>query len=334
MRNIIIALSLLVLSSCVDVEERSNNNIQNFEALWSMVDQKYCFFDYKNKEYGLDWDEVYRRYKPMISDTLDQIELFSILGDMLAELKDGHVNMTSYFNYARYWGWKENYPTNYSDTLQRRYLGTNYYIAGGLKYVIFLPDTVGYISCTSFNSSFSENNLSYALALLSPCKGLILDLRSNGGGLLTLSERLAARFTDEKILTGYIRHKTGSGHSDFSDYEPTYLSPSNLVQWNKKVVVLTNRSVFSAANDCVNMLKCCKNVTIVGDKTGGGSGLPFTSELPNGWSVRFSACPCYDKDKKDIEFGIEPDYYVNLTDEDFAKGKDTMIEFARKLLVP
>ena len=28
--------------------------------------------------------------------------------------------------------------------------------------------------------------------------------------------------------------------------------------------------------------------------TGGGSGLPFSSELPNGWSVRFSASPMYE----------------------------------------
>ena len=80
-------------------------------------------------------------------------------------------------------------------------------------------------------------------------------------------------------------------------------------------------------------MKSLGNVTIVGDTTGGGCGLPFTSELPNGWTVRFSACPSYDKDCKQVEFGIEPDYFVSLTDDDFRQGKDTLIEFARKLLV-
>jgi len=32
-------------------------------------------------------------------------------------------------------------------------------------------------------------------------------------------------------------------------------------------------------------------VTIIGDKTGGGSGLPFSSELPNGWALPSSARP-------------------------------------------
>ena len=95
---------------------------------------------------------------------------------------------------------------------------------------------------------------------------------------------------------------------------------------------MTNRSVFSAANEFVKYMKCCPNVKIVGDRTGGGEGLPFTSELPNGWAVRFSACPMYDRDRQMTEFGIDPDYKVSLTSEDFARGKDMIIEFARKVI--
>ena len=71
---------------------------------------------------------------------------------------------------------------------------------------------------------------------------------------------------------------------------------------------------------------------IIGDKTGGGSGLPFSSELPNGWSVRFSASPMYDPHMQHLEFGIEPDIKVDMTSEDMQKGVDTIIETARKQL--
>ena len=74
------------------------------------------------------------------------------------------------------------------------------------------------------------------------------------------------------------------------------------------------------------------NVTLLGDKSGGGSGLPFTSELPNGWVVRFSASPHLDADKQQIEFGIDPDVKVDMTEEDKARGLDTLIEAARRLL--
>ena len=74
------------------------------------------------------------------------------------------------------------------------------------------------------------------------------------------------------------------------------------------------------------------NVTIMGDRTGGGSGFPFTSELPNGWTVRFSACPMLDENKQLTEFGIDPDIPVAITDEDLWNGIDTIVEKAIELL--
>ena len=60
--------------------------------------------------------------------------------------------------------------------------------------------------------------------------------------------------------------------------------------------------------------------------------LLFTSEIPCGWSIRFSASPMLDPQMNQIEFGINPDVKVDMTNEDMQKGKDTMIEIACKLL--
>ena len=89
---------------------------------------------------------------------------------------------------------------------------------------------------------------------------------------------------------------------------------------------------YSATNDFVNAMRYFPNVTLVGDKTGGGSGLPFSSELPNGWGVRFSASPHLNAKKQHIEFGIDPDEEVDMAKEDEDKGIDTIIERARELL--
>lgn len=75
-------------------------------------------------------------------------------------------------------------------------------------------------------------------------------------------------------------------------------------------------------------MKTLPHVTIMGDQTGGGSGLPFNSELPNGWRVRFSASPMLDVDKKHTEYGVLPDIKVELKKGDIEKGKDTLIEEA------
>lgn len=324
-------IAAMLMVACVDTEERPDTPTGNFEALWHIIDEHYCFFDYKQHVYGLDWQEVYNKYKVRVNDNMSSTQLFEVLCDMLGELRDGHVNLISSMDYGRYWAWHEAYPQNYSDTLERRYLGTDYRIAGGMSYRI-LDDNIGYIRYASFASPVGEGNMDDCFSYLALCRGLIIDVRNNGGGELTTAERLAARFVQEKTLVSYMQHKTGTGHSDFSQLEARYLEPSSNLRWHKGVCVLTNRSVFSAANDFAVMMHALPNVKLVGDHTGGGSGMPMSSSLPNGWSVRYSACPIYDKNKQQTEFGIDPDVSVSLTDEATVAGIDLIIEKARELL--
>ena len=331
-RFLLYLLSLLfTLSACVNEPEYENTPRGNFEALWRIIDEHYCFFDYKKQAYGLDWNEVYRRYAPQLSANLTEEQTFEVLTNMLSELKDGHVNLYSPFDVGRNWAWHEKYPRNLSDSLLRKYLGTDYRIATGLKYRI-LDDNIGYIRCATFINDFGSGNLDNILLYLAPCNGLIIDLRDNSGGLVTSAEELAARFTNETLTVGYLQHKRGRGHNDFSPLSEQKLKPSRGLRWQKKVVVLTNRGVYSAANEFVKYMKCCPQVTIVGDRTGGGAGLPFSSELPNGWAVRFSACPMYDRDGQNTEFGIAPHHLVGLRGTDLRRGRDTLIEYARRLL--
>lgn len=326
-------LILLVplMAACVDEDEYDDTPQGNFEALWKIIDEHYCFLDYKQHEYGLDWQQVYNKYRVRVQGQLTDLQLFEVLTQMLGELRDGHVNLSTSYDYGRYWSWFENYPANVSDTLLRRYMGTDYKIASGLRYRI-LDDNIGYIRYESFSSPIGEGNIDEALMYMMLCQGLIIDIRGNGGGDLTYAELLAARFCKEKTLVGYTQHKTGKGHSDFSSLEPQYIEPSSNIRWTKPVVVLTNRQVFSAANEFTMYMKAMPMVKVVGDHTGGGAGMPFSSSLPNGWVVRFSAIPTYDAQRQSTEFGIDPDYYVSLSDEDVLKGRDTIIEFARQLL--
>lgn len=328
---IITVVTLCFTASCVDEEQYSDTPRGNFEALWKIMDEHYCFFDYKAEQLGLDWNEVYQRYSQQIDNDMTEAQLFEVLGNMLGELQDGHVNMYAPFDQSRCWSWKENYTQNFSDTLQRRYLGTDYKIASGLKYRK-LDDNIGYIYCGTFEYNFGEGNLDEVFLELATCNALIVDVRDNGGGMLSSAEKLAARFMQEETLVGYMQHKTGTGHNDFSAMEEQRLKPSSGIRWHKRVAVLTNRSVFSAANEYVKYMKCCSNAVIIGDRTGGGAGMPFSSELPNGWAIRLSACPIYDRNGNSTEHGIAPDHNVSLVDEDFQRGKDTIIEYARSIL--
>lgn len=321
----------LLPSSCIQEEKYADTPEGNFEQLWKIIDEKYCFFEYK----GIDWNAVHDEYAAKIKPNMSPENLFEVLSKMLFVLKDGHVNLSSAHNTSFYDDWYQNYPWNYSEEIvSQYYLGrasTDYRTAAGLKYKI-LDDNIGYIRYESFQSAVGDGNLDEVLSYLAPSNGLIIDIRDNKGGNLTNSTRIAARFTNEKVLTGYISHKTGKGHKDFSDPIATYVEPSKGVRWQKKVVVITNRRCYSATNDFVNNMKDLPNVILLGDKTGGGSGLPFSSELPNGWTIRFSASPIFDKNMQQIEFGIDPDVKVNMDPKDEQRNKDTLIEEARKLL--
>lgn len=324
-RHLYIYILLFLVSGCIREEQFDNSPKGNFEALWKIMDEGYCFFEYKD----IDWDAVYRKYEPMITEDMSQDGLFEVLGNMLGELKDGHVNLYSASDMSRYWSWHEDYPRNFDIlTIENQYLGNNYRIAGGMKYTI-LSDNIGYVYYEDFSRAVGEANLDEMLAYFAPCNGIIFDVRDNGGGTLTYAERIAARFTNEKVHTGYIMHKTGPGHNEFSQPKPVYVEASNRIRWQKPVAVLTNRSAYSTTNEFANIMRYMPNAVLIGDRTGGGAGLPFTSELPNGWGVRFSASPHLDAEKNHIEFGIEPDIKVNLTT---LTRHDDIIEEARKTL--
>src|ERR1035437_5732586 len=324
--SLIIMLSIVLLPSCMNEPAvQPNTHEGNFQALWKIIDTRYCYLDYKH----INWDSIYTVYHQQLPSATAEIPFFNLMGQMLDELKDGHVNLYSDFNTSRYWKWFLDYPSNFSSPLiyTTRYLGENYNMAGGLNYGKIDNGHIGYIYYGSFADFFSDANMAYALNSFSGCHALIIDVRDNGGGSLDYSKQMASYFFKKTTVTGYIRHKTGDGHSDFSSPVEIVTPAHPTIQWQRPVAILTNRMSFSATNDFVNRMKQAPNAIIVGDKTGGGGGLPLSSELPNGWLVRFSSSPMYNTAMENTEFGIDP-ISVDLSAADQAKGVDTIIESA------
>ena len=325
-RLLIYCLAVLLLVGCAEKDEFEHDQVGNFEALWSIMDEHYSFFDYKQ----VNWNEVHQRYRALVSNEMTDRELFDVCGDMLKELRDGHTNLIASHDVSRYWIW-EQWPVNYDERIiDEHYLNFDYKMASGIKYQI-LPGNFGYMYYGSFSSDIGEGNLDLILSYLSTADGLIIDVRDNGGGLLTNVETLVSRFIKEKTLAGYICHKTGPGHNDFSDPYAYYFEPTkNHIHYLKPVVVLANRGSFSATNHLRSIMKSLDQVAIVGDTTGGGCGLPFTSELPNGWRVRFSSCPIMDAQGQLTEFGVAPDQRIDMNEDD--RSHDAILDAAVKVL--
>jgi hypothetical protein len=328
---LLLSLMLMLLPGCVEEPIPNPNTWQgNFDALWNTIDRRYCYLDYKE----VDWDSIKVLYQQKLPLITNEQNFFSLMSRMLEELKDGHVNLYSDFNISRYWKWFEDYPTNFRPELiySLRYLGNDYQIAGGMHYGKIDGGRIGYIYYGDFTATFSTNNLKRILDSFSECQGLIIDVRNNGGGYLSSAETLASCFFEKRTLTGYMSHKTGFGRSDFSKPVAIYTENKDSVHWFKPVAVLTNRMSYSATNVFASRMRYAPHAVLVGDKTGGGGGLPMTNELPNGWLVRFSACPMYDASMQHIEWGLDPDVKVDVDTDDAIKGYDSIIEKAILLL--
>ena len=328
-----ILISVFGLNSCIDEPIQFPNTAEgNFDALWHIIDTRYCYLDYKN----INWDSigvVYRARLPYVRHC--RFALFDLFGAMLDELRDGHVNLFSSFDISRYESWFSDSATNYFPAIiANHYIDGRFRIAGGLRYARL--DTtrfnIGYIYYGSFSSGFSDANMRHIMDYFRNVDGLILDVRHNGGGLITNSERLASYFFMEETVTGFMKFRNGAGHSDFSQPVAVRTPSHPTLHWEKPVAVLTNRSSYSATNDFAVRMRHAPNAFSVGSWTGGGGGMPLSSELPNGWMVRFSASPMLDSEMRHTEWGIAPDFHIVISEADRENNFEAVIERAVELI--
>lgn len=325
---LILLISMILPSACHPVDSYDTDPKGNFEALCDILDRHYCFFREKN----IDWDAIRARYAAMIAPDMSAQELFQVCSDMLDELQDGHTNLSTPFATSYYRAWWSDYPQNYNARIiEQNYFNFNYTSLGAYYYGI-LPQNVAYIRCPSFEHTLGDGNWNYIFSFIATCDALIIDIRDNGGGRMDYVEPLVSRFITERTLVGYISHKTGPAHDDFSDPYPFYFDPAPdpSILWQKPVAVLTNRSTFSAANNFASIMKLLPQVKLIGATTGGGSGMPFSSELPNGWGIRFSACSVLDAQRNPTEWGVEPSpgCAVDMDPQAALDGQDTILDFA------
>lgn len=325
-----LALSLWSCEKLFLDDNPSSDPQSSFDSMWETINNKYSYFIEKD----INWDSVYTFYDPLIATSSSNEELFSLLDSMLYDLRDGHVNLIAPFNLSRNWNWYLDYPENFSfDVIERNYLDDDYRIAGGIRYRLI--DSIGYMYYSSFGSSFSEENLDEIFTYLAPAKGIIVDVRNNGGGSLGLAFNLARRFVPSTQTVLISREKSGPSHDQFGPGIQYSLSPNSRPRCNVPVVLITNRQCYSATNTFTGIMSQFSAVTQLGDQTGGGGGIPVDFELPNGWRYRFSASQSYifrNGDLFEIEEGVYPDVKMDLNPENLKNGIDDILEAAMAML--
>ena len=89
---------MLAFTACHDQPQWNDDPYGNFDALWTILDEHYPFFEYKD----VDWEQVRVAYRAKISPKMTTTELFDLCGAMLKELRDGHVNLIASHDVSRY----------------------------------------------------------------------------------------------------------------------------------------------------------------------------------------------------------------------------------------
>ena len=332
----------------------------NFEAFWRMFDRNYGSFIPKR----VDWDLLYRVYRPKVNARTNDRDLFEIMSRLLEHLNDNHVKIQSrrpprFFRSGilgqlnrdargRHIPIGYNIPDFSLDLVKRGYLQGRYeerlpgtrlaaYFGGDFPLYTFgrLKKDIGYFHIRNFDEA--ERTASVAdeiVAGFRNARGMIVDIRGNGGGWDPVAKAIADRFADARRLYMVTRTRNGPRHDDFTPPRYWYTEPKGPHPFTKPVVLLTHRWSISAADCFALAMRALPHVTNLGEFTSGAYSDEYWDTLPNGWMVSVANKLYLDADGRCWEgIGTPPDIRLVNTREDIAGGRDRVLEAALEFLM-
>lgn len=342
-----------------------------FQEFWDIYDRHYPLMHRKN----INWQTVYDTYYPQITATTTDTELFNHFNIIMATIiKDGHTDVV--YNNSQ----EAIFEPDFNETIETMVTNNtpskvnivsssanNPYISYG---TLASNTNIGYINSKNFepvNESESEFNnfkaiVDEALTALQSKTGIIVDIRTNGGGQGPFAYYLAGRFfanaTPIELIRQRIKETTGSTTSALGDWattefegypdarveggyvagvfpEDNTITQSGTFQYTNKVALLTSNGSASAAEYFTGAMKTQTHVKSIGDKTFGifaGSDI-FTLTNGNGkWRTRVSTHDVeikYNNSFQSFEgIGIIPDEQILPTTEQVSAGEDVHINAA------
>ena len=193
-----------------------------------------------------------------------------------------------------------------------------------------LEDRIGYISITSFDDVTTDQFIKALDELEAQgMDGLIVDLRDNGGGLVSSVCAILDRLLPEGLIV-YTEDKYGNREEEHSDAEHYF---------DKPLAVLVNGNSASASEIFAGAIKDYGIGTLVGTKTYGKGIVQKIYPLQDGTAVKLTVSKYYTPKGNNIhEIGIEPDVEIDL-EESLKKEavvpleKDNQLQKAKELVL-
>ena len=330
----LISLSIvMLLSSCEKIffePEPENNQVALFEDFWNTFNTEYASFQVR----GVNWQEEYQTYRPMVSSETTDTELAEIFEQLIKTLDDGHVSLTvpdkEIFLSNRIYREQIGRELFDLELVKSGYMNNEYNESGYGWNTYGWIGNAGYLHLEAISMNMLEMNT--ILDYFDSAEGLIIDLRANNGGDFTYAITEFGRLTDEKRYIFRSKTKTGKGEEDYSDWYEWNLSPKGRY-FDKPIVLLTDRLTISAGERSAMIIKSLPNVIHLGDTTNGAFATKLGKELANGWDYSIVSQKLEYRDGVDYEgTGMAPDIFMKNTEEEIKNGQDKLLEAALEAL--
>ncbi len=155
--------------------------------------------------------------------------------------------------------------------------------------------------------------------------GLILDLRNNGGGLLNSAIEIASEFIKEGVIAYEVY---GDGRKE------TFKASGKGLATDIPLIVLINEGSASASEIVAGAIQDLGRGKLVGVTTYGKGSVQVWNDLMNNQgAVRITVARWLTPKGRTIQgTGLIPDVEVQMTEEDYAAGKDPQLDQAIELL--
>lgn len=328
---VLAALFVAVVPGFVTAQDLSEPE-KNFEHLWKSYDRNYALFAAKH----IDWDALYKVYRPRVTSKTTDDELFQIIADMLGNLNDNHVSLSSPKRRFRSGILGQMKMEDFAlDLVKTKYLkGKSKPLVDGNFDYGWLTDSIAYFHFRGFGRlEQTQAAIDEIIKEFKEAKSIVIDVRGNGGGDDRVGKLIADRFADRKRLYMKTAIRNGARHDDFTPWKYWYVEPGGPLQFTKPVILLTHRHSVSAAENFALAMRVLPHVTVVGDATSGVFADVYGDRMPNGWTFSVSFKLFIDQTGFCWEgIGVPSDIRETNTKQDIEQQRDKVLDLAVSLI--
>jgi len=293
-----------------------------FDQLWDTFDFGYAMFVLRPE---VDWARLRDQYRPQALACQTSDEFAAVCAQMLRPLRDLHITLSlagtevPVFDRPR--------PANANPPAHKAILGS-LHTEGRLQWAI-TPDKIGFAGIYGWDDDTIPEQFGKALEPMRDTRGLIVDVRSNGGGNERLAQLVAGRFVPQEFLYGFDQFRDGPAYTNLTKKDERKVQPLGPWRYEKPVILLIGQKCMSSSESFVGMMLGAPNVTTMGDHTCGSSGNPKIYNLPLDLTVAVPVWIDYKADGKPLdENGYQPQVPFIPEPYSFAGTRDDLLTAA------